>query len=1206
MKIRTSKIAIAIIFIIGITVLLGWFFDDHLLKMEFLAPGFAMKPNTALSLVFSGLILSLLQIEKVSNLWRVIGFILALIPMIIGGLTSFEYIFVTDLGMDKFLFPSIESPVRMGVGSALNLILAGMAFMLMIPNHKKDNYRGQILAIFILFINLFVLIFYLFGMIKFHQFSLAKIIEPSTIVSFIILSIGILFTHPEQGLIKTLTSDFSGGKMARLLLPFAIISPIIIIGLIKMGIRSKLYDENTSFVYISIIFIISLTGLIYVNAKKINQLERENNILQKQHKEQTLEIEKLTAELKLEVEEKEYYQKSNKRNDALFKTFINYSPTLAWINSSEHKFVYTNQNFADFIGESSTELLGKTLGEVFTEQMAQKYIENNQLVLEKSTVLETVESAILSDNTIGEFLVYKFLLPEEVGENLVGGVGINITEMRRTEKSLKISESTLQAIVQNVPEYILFLDEYGIIMFINRPISGFSIEQIIGSQINNYIQGESQENLTNYIAEVFTTGEDITLEIRGLSKNNKIGDYMVKIAPMRPNGKIESVIMIATDMSDYKRTEKALKYNEINLKQAQQIAHIGSWEFDLMREKSIWSEELYQIYGLEPNKPTPKYSEMDKYIHPDDLLLYQNEVVEKAQSFQNFEVDLRIVRPGGEIRYVELRGETIYNEQGRPTQLIGTTLDISERKKIELELIKAKKVAELANQAKSQFLANMSHEIRTPMNAILGFAELLKGMITEPKEISYLDIILSSGKTLLDLINDILDLSKIESGKLTLNYEPISLKLLIQEMQLIFSQKVESKGLLLWTEIAHNAPDYIIFDEVRLRQILFNVLSNAIKFTEKGSIKITVAGKINNNLYPKNKSLMTLEISVTDTGIGIEPAEQKRIFAPFIQSEGQSTRKYGGTGLGLAITKKLTEMLGGKINLKSILGKGSKFTFIFYNVEIAESTSELITTYHPDEDFNKFEPSTILIVDDVQSNLDLIGGYFENTHHKLLLVDDGQKAINQALIEKPNLILLDLWMPELNGIDTAKFIRKNPETHNIPIIFITASSHIQDDIDMKEISNGFIRKPVSKRQLFAELQKVLSPWENKKEITIIPHNSEVLKTEEVLNKPVEEIPSTTEVNSSDDTRELLLQLRQEEEVNWYNLSQKITRREIKVFYERLMDLGLEYQCQELMDYAENLAHQLADFDYENLSQTVNYFPQFRLELEKKYSSVVRK
>ncbi|HEY9701338.1 MAG TPA: ATP-binding protein, partial [Allocoleopsis sp.] len=451
----------------------------------------------------------------------------------------------------------------------------------------------------------------------------------------------------------------------------------------------------------------------------------------------------------------------------------------------------------------------------------------------------------------------------------------------------------------------------------------------------------------------------------------------------------------------------------------------------------------------------------------------------------------------------------------------------------------------------------------------------------------------------------ILDLSKIESGKLKLNYEPISLKLLIQEMQLIFSQKVEAKGLLLWTEIAHNAPDYIIFDEVRLRQILFNVLSNAIKFTETGSIKITVAGRINPNLSPKNKSLMTLEISVTDTGIGIEPVQQKRIFAPFIQSEGQSTRKYGGTGLGLAITKKLTEMLGGKIHLKSVLGKGSKFTFIFYNVEIAEYNSELITTYHPDEDFNKFESSTILIVDDVQSNLDLIAGYFENTHHKLILADDGQKAINQALIERPNLILLDLWMPELNGIDTAKFIRKNPETRHIPIIFITASSQIQDE-DMKELSNGFIRKPVSKRQLFAEIEKVLSLAQTPKQINIIPSTSEVLKTAEVVSNTFEEIQNINEVNSSDKMKELLLQLKQEEEINWHNLAQRITRREVKIFYERLMTLGLEYQCQELINYAEQLAEQLADLDFENLSQTVNNFPKFRLELEKKYGSVVRK
>ncbi|HEY9705093.1 MAG TPA: hypothetical protein V6C58_21830, partial [Allocoleopsis sp.] len=186
MKIRTSKIAIAMICIVWITVLLGWYFDDHILKMEFLAPGFTMKPNTALSLVFSGLILSLLQIEKLSNLWRFILFILALIPIIIGSLTLFQYVFVTDLGIDKLLFPSAENPARMGIGSALNLILAGIAFILMVPQHKKDNYRAQIIAVLLIFINLSISIFYLFGMSKISEFSLGEIIEPSTILSFIL------------------------------------------------------------------------------------------------------------------------------------------------------------------------------------------------------------------------------------------------------------------------------------------------------------------------------------------------------------------------------------------------------------------------------------------------------------------------------------------------------------------------------------------------------------------------------------------------------------------------------------------------------------------------------------------------------------------------------------------------------------------------------------------------------------------------------------------------------------------------------------------------------------------------------------------------------------------------------------------------------------------------------------------------------------
>ncbi len=246
-------------------------------------------------------------------------------------------------------------------------------------------------------------------------------------------------------------------------------------------------------------------------------------------------------------------------------------------------------------------------------------------------------------------------------------------------------------------------------------------------------------------------------------------------------------------------------------------------------------------------------------------------------------------------------------------------------------LYAAKKEAELANKAKSEFLANMSHEIRTPMNAVLGFTDLLQNIISDPEGKTYLEAIHGSGKTLLRLINDILDLSKIEAGKLTLNFEPINLSVLLQEIQQIFQYKAAEKGLNLFCEISPHFPEGIILDEVRLRQILLNVVGNALKFTHQGYIKIGVdyTPSLNKPGY------INLQIIVEDSGIGIREIDQKKIFKTFTQSEGQSNRKYGGTGLGLAITERLVEMMEGKVELRSQVGKGSQFSFYFKDVEIA-------------------------------------------------------------------------------------------------------------------------------------------------------------------------------------------------------------------------------------------------------------------------------
>ena len=511
-------------------------------------------------------------------------------------------------------------------------------------------------------------------------------------------------------------------------------------------------------------------------------------------------------------------------------------------------------------------------------------------------------------------------------------------------------------------------------------------------------------------------------------------------------------------------------------------------------------------------------------------------------------------------------------------------LQQAEQRQIELAqqnlaLEAATEKAQAASRTKSEFLANMSHEIRTPMNAILGFSELLQTLVSDDLAQSYLQAIQTNGRTLLTLINDILDLSKVEAGKLKLNYESVNLPSLLKDIQQMFLQRAQEKGLFLNLHVDESIPVEIYIDEVRLRQIFVNVVGNAIKFTEKGGITIRVHSRINPNI----QNNAHLEISVADTGIGISPRDQILIFDAFRQSQGQSNRKYGGTGLGLTISRRLTQMMGGTVEVTSELEQGSTFTLIFPEITVTQTTAISPSLTPQNHDLSQFPALKILIVDDVQSNRDLLFAYFNATAHQIIMADNGAIALKLAIEHHPDLILLDLVMPQMDGITVLQALKQNPSTADICVIIVTASIQEQDFEELQPLAQGFLRKPVSRQDLFSELQRLFPAQ-------LLVDLKSTSQTQTII--------SAMPPQSLEKLPELIKLLQQEEASVWKTLHQTLLIDQLRAFALRLQNWGEQYKCPDLIEYANTLKTQIDTFDLAHLADTAANFPQISKKLQK--------
>ena len=468
--------------------------------------------------------------------------------------------------------------------------------------------------------------------------------------------------------------------------------------------------------------------------------------------------------------------------------------------------------------------------------------------------------------------------------------------------------------------------------------------------------------------------------------------------------------------------------------------------------------------------------------------------------------------------------------------------------------------ARRSSQDKSLFLASMSHEIRTPMNAIFGFTNLLAERVTDPVQADYISAIRKSGQALLSLINDVLDLSKMEAGKLDLREEPTDLHEVVDQVLTMFRQVAAEKGIYLKAEFEGRASRPLLVDPVRLRQVLINLVSNAVKYTEQGGIVLRITCQPS-----KVDDHCDLRVEVIDSGTGIPPHQLSLIFEPFEQGDNVDGKSREGTGLGLSIARRLVDLMGGKLSANSTLGEGSAFAFEINDRPLADAPTSVQPVTGPTVDFNRLPPLRMLVVDDVAWNRDLALAYLRDTHHHIRQASDGLAALDEIREERPDVVLMDLRMPRLSGDQAMQRIRADPAYADLPVIAVTASSMSEDEHWLRQRFDGYVRKPYSKADLFEALAEHFPP----------------APLEQVAEGSVEEAPAALDAQPggpANPDRAALDELRALAGDARQRLRASLRMREVGHYADRLSALATTLQWPVLGEHARQLHAAIDSFD----------------------------
>lgn len=611
-------------------------------------------------------------------------------------------------------------------------------------------------------------------------------------------------------------------------------------------------------------------------------------------------------------------------------------------------------------------------------------------------------------------------------------------------------------------------------------IYGYSQSEAIGKSTLEILKTElSPEDRQRSIQDLNSTGYWLG-EVIQVAKNGQRLNIRSAVSFLKDKtGKTIGVIANNRDVTKEREIQNQLEESEKRFRSSFDNAGSGMCLQDMEGRFLKVNQKFCSMLGYEEADLLGNLS--SRFAYPDDVPVAQ----EKRSSILRGDLsdavfEKRYLRKDGSLLYAEVYSSLVRDGNGTPNYFVTQHIDITKRKKVEEQLIKAKIEAERANEAKSQFVANMSHEIRTPLNGVIGYNQLLLSTNLSLLQSEYAKKAMSSAHGLLGIINDILDISKIEAGKIELHPQFTPLILLVEDCLSLLKWKANEKQIYIKMENESDLPKYVKVDSVRLRQILINLLGNAVKFTETGGVSLKIV-----TFKSLKSDQIGLRFSIEDTGIGIAEESIPFLFESFWQEESSSTRRFGGTGLGLKITKSLLELMNGSISVSSKLGKGSTFSFeleVEYentNQEtVWDSAFNLINLTSPDFKFLEEYSPKILVVEDNDLNLDLIQKMIRKLIPKadIETATDGNVALQKLNGFSPSLIFMDIQMPNMDGLTASQEIRKQPKFSNTPIVALTAGALYEERKKCFEVGmDYFLTKPIDIPGLHAVLLRYLNP-----------------------------------------------------------------------------------------------------------------------------------